>query len=664
VNANPQKPARGRGYLPESLALLALVLAAYWGVWHDGFIWDDDAHVTRAGLRSLRGLLRIWTEPGATQQYYPVLHTAFWLEHRLWGDAPSWYHAANIALHGAAACLLLRVLRNLGVAGAFLGAALFAVHPVCAESVAWISEQKNTLSAVFYFLAALAYLRFDVGRRPEWYAAGAALFALALLTKSVTATLPAAILVVLWWRRGRLSWKSDVLPLAPWLAMGAAAGAMTSWMESTHVGASGDAYALGAPARFLVAGRALWFYAGKLAWPSGLTFIYPRWRIDPGDPAQYLFPAAAAAVFTAFWIIRRRAQAPLAAALLYAGTLFPALGFVNVFPFIYSFVADHFQYLAAAALLPAAAGAFAAAVRALPESRRRVAWGCAACAVALLAVLTRRQGAEYADAETLWRATIARNPSCWMAYNNLAAGLLERGRVDEAMADARLAIAAEPRDAQAHLTLGDALLRAGRTEEAFAEYGTALGLEPGNAVAHNNLGNVLLQSGRVDEAIAHYRAALGSKPDFAKAHANLGDALLRAGRADEAITEYGLALGEDPLEAEAHANLGAALAQKGRLADAIAQFRRALEIDPGSYAAHTNLGNALLQSGLRDEAVAHYTRALELNPGSSAAHNNLGFALLQSGRRDEAIAQFRAALVIDPGNTGARRNLDDAHAVR
>ncbi len=658
------KPAPAWAAWLESLALVALALAAYQSVWRAGFIWDDDAHVTRAGLRSLHGLWRIWFEPGATQQYYPVLHSAFWLEHRLWGDAPAWYHAANVVLHGIACCLLLRVLRSLALPGAFLAAALFAVHPVCAESVAWISEEKNTLSAVLYLLAALAYLKFEAGRRAGPYAAGILLFALALLSKSVTATLPAALLVVAWWRRGRLSWRGDVLALAPWLAMGAGAGAVTSWMERTQIGASGADYALGAVGRFLVAGRALWFYLGKIAWPANLTFVYPRWSVDPGSPAQYLFPAAAAAAFAALWMIRRRTRAPLAAALLFAGTLFPALGFINVFPFIYSYVADHFQYLAAAMVLAAAAAAFATAAKRLAPAGRLGAWCAAAGVVALLAALTWRQGKIYAGPETLWRATLARNPACWMAYNNLAAELLDKGRVDEAIADARLALAAAPGDAEAHLTLGDALMREGQPSEAFAEYDRALRIQPGNAIAQNNLGNMLLQAGRIDEAVAHYEAALRTKPDFAKAHANLGDAYLRGGRADDALAEYGLALAEDPLSAEAHANLGTALAQKGRLGEAIAHFQRALEIDPGSYVAQTNLGNALLQSGRGGEAIAHYAKALALDPHSSAAHNNLGFGLLQAGRRDEAVAQFRAALQADPGNAGARRNLADALAGR
>jgi tetratricopeptide (TPR) repeat protein len=640
--------------------VILAALVAYQGTWHAGFIWDDDAHVTRPGLRALHGLWRIWFEPGATQQYYPVLYSAFWVEHRAWGDSAAWYHLANVLLHAAAACVLFRLLWRLEVPGAFLAAALFAVHPVCAESVAWISEQKNTLSGLFCLMAALAYLAFDRGRRPGSYAAGLLLFTLALLSKSVAATLPAALLVIFWWKRGRLSWRGDVAPLAPWFALGAGAGGMTAWMERTHVGATGADYALGVAGRILVAGRALWFYLGKIFRPVGLTFIYPRWTIDARDPLQYLFPAAAVGVLAALWMLRKWSRGPLSVALLFAGTLFPALGFTNIFPSIYSFVADHFQYMAAAVILAATAAALSTAAQRLTSTGRSVAGIAAGCVVAALAALTWRQCAMYADSETLWRTTIARNPTAWMAYNNLAADLLGKGRVDDAIAEARMALVSAPRNAEAHLTLGDALAGKGLADEAFAQYGMALELEPGNAIAHNNLGNALLRAGRMDEAMEHYERAIAARPDFAKAHANLGDAFLRTGRLDGAISQYRIALGEDPADAGAMANLGTALAQEGLMDGAMAQFEGALQLDPRFAGAHTNLGNVLLQTGRVDEAVAHYRKALEIDPNSSAAHSNLGNALLQSGRLGEAIAHFRTALALDPGNVGAQRNLADA----
>ena len=223
--------------------LLALVLLltciAYLPAMRGGFIWDDDAHVTRPELRSAHGLYRIWFDVGATQQYYPLLHSAFWLEQKLWGDDPLGYHLVNVLLHCGVVCLVYVVLRRLEMPGALLAAAIFAVHPVEVESVAWITEQKNTLSAVFYLGAMLAYLRFDEARKASSYWLAIALFALGLATKTVTATLPAALLVIFWWQRGKLSWRSDVRPLVPFFVLGAVAGVFTAWVERKLIGARG-----------------------------------------------------------------------------------------------------------------------------------------------------------------------------------------------------------------------------------------------------------------------------------------------------------------------------------------------------------------------------------------------------------------------------------------
>ena len=278
-----------------ALALPFAALAAYWPALMGGFVWDDDGHVTRPELRPLHGLWRIWTEPGATQQYYPVLHSAFWAEQRLWGDSALGYHLVNVLLHLLGCLLLYKVLRRLAVPGALLAATVFALHPVCVESVAWISEQKNTLSTVFYLGAALAYLDFDDRRLRGRYALATALFVLALLSKSVTASLPAALLVVFWWKRGSLAWKRDVRALVPWFSLSAVAAAVTPWVESRYVGASSSAYPLGPVERLLVAGRAAWFYLGKIVWPADLVFIYPRWTVDVHTAWQIAFPLAAAA---------------------------------------------------------------------------------------------------------------------------------------------------------------------------------------------------------------------------------------------------------------------------------------------------------------------------------------------------------------------------------
>jgi hypothetical protein len=229
------------GNIWQFAVIFIVAIAAYWPALGAGFVWDDDGFVTRPEMQSLHGLWRIWFDVGSTEQYYPVLHSAFWLEHRIWGGAAGGYHLTNVLLHAASACLLAAILRRWWpMRGAFLAALLFALHPVCAESVAWIAEQKNTLSTAFYLAAALMYLRFDEERKPRRYLAGLALFALALLSKSVAASLPAALLVVIWWRRGKLSWNRDIFPLLPWFALGAGTGLFTAWVERKFVGAQGQ----------------------------------------------------------------------------------------------------------------------------------------------------------------------------------------------------------------------------------------------------------------------------------------------------------------------------------------------------------------------------------------------------------------------------------------
>ena len=589
-------------------------------------LWDDAAHVTRPELQSLHGLGRIWFDLGATQQYYPLLHSAFWIEHRIWGDALLGYHLTNITLHALSAFLVVLIVRRLSLPGAWLVGSVFALHPVCVEAVAWISEQKSTLSGVFYLASALTYLRFDETRRRQHYFLALGLFALALLTKTVTATLPAALLVVLWWKRGRLAWQRDVLPLVPWIALGAPAGLFTAWVEKTYVGASGNEFALTLLDRFLLAGRAIWFYACKLVWPANLIFSYPRWKLDPQVWWQYLFLVGALAVAGALCRLARRNRGPLAGFLIFAGTLFPVLGFLNVLPFRYSFVADHFQYLASLGIIVPVTSALMIAVGRSPlQNVGKIA--IPALLLLALGLLTWRQCGMYRDVETLYRETIARNPDSCLAHNNLGTVLF---------------------------------LMPGRLTDAIAEFETALRIQPDNPEAHENLGNAFSElPGRLPDAIAEYHAALRNRPGFADAHDNLGNALLRIpDRLPEAISEFQAALRIDPNFAEAHSNLGNALMQiPPRLPEAIAEFQAALRINPNIAALHFNLGNALIHMpGRLPDAITEYQAALRLDPNLAEAHNNLAYALAQiPGRLSEAIAECETALRIKPDFEPARQ---------
>ena len=653
-----------------AILIVLLTLVAYVPAMRGGFIWDDDDYVTQnQTLRSVDGLGKIWTKPGATFQYYPLVFTSFWAEYHLWKLQPFGYHFVNVLLHALNAVLLWRVLRRLEIQGAWCAAAIFALHPVQVESVAWVTERKNVLSGMFYLLAMLAWFRSrpwiagqtDDSRNWRFYPLVILLFLCALLSKTVTCSLPAAIVLLTWWKRGRVE-RRDVLALIPLFVLGAALGLLTAWLEKHYVGA-GSEWTLSAVQRCLLAGRALWFYVGKLFWPHPLAFIYPRWTIDAGVWWQYSFPLAALVVPITLWLLRRRiGRGPLVAVLCFGGTLLPALGFIDVYPFVYSFVADHFQYLACIGPIALVASAGAAVCRRAGQWGRYLGMLTVAAVLMMLGVSTWRQGLIYKDLETLWRDTLAKNPDAWMAHNNLGIVLAGQGRISEAIAEYAAALRIKPDYADAHYNWGVAMASQGRISEAIAEYTAALRIQPDHAEAHNNLGIVLAGQGRISEAIAEYAAALRIKPEYAEAHHNLGIVLAGQGRISEAIAEYAAAVRIKPEFAEAHHNLGTVLAGQGRVAEAITEYRASLRIKPDNVEAHNNLGVALASQGKVAEAIAEFTAALRIKPDNVETHNNLGVALASQGKVAEAIAEYAAALRIKPDYADAHYNLGVALA--
>ncbi|MEW6198987.1 MAG: tetratricopeptide repeat protein [Planctomycetota bacterium] len=673
------QPTTGAPPWVAGVAVLLAVVAAYLPALRAGFIWDDDDYVTaNETLRSPDGLRRIWFEIGATPQYYPLVHTTFWIEYRLWGLNPLGYHTVNVVLHGLSAVLLGLLLRRLRVPGAWLAAALFGLHPVHVESVAWITERKNVLSAACYLGSLLAYRRFsrlgDADGPRDWglYGLALLLFALALFAKTVTCTLPAAILLLTWWKRGRLTWR-DIAPTLPLFVSGIALAALTIWMEAHLVGAARVAWGLSGLDRILIAGRAVWFYLGKLVWPHPLCFVYPRWTIDPAQPAACLYPVAAVGLVAVLVSARRRlGRGPLVAALFFGGTLVPALGFVNVYPMRYSFVADHFQYLASIGPLTLLAALTARGLevegrlpggprlgRSFALPRRATAALCL-IVLGLLGALTWRQAGWYRDAETLWRHTLAVNPGAWMAHNNLGDLLLCRGHVDEAAMHFAAAVRLAPDDAYAHNNLAITLHRQGCREEALSSFREALRRRPDYPEAHSNLAAVLLELGRYDEALQHLDAALRLRPDRAEAHVRRGDVYAAVGRRDDAIAAYRRALQIRPDLVEAHHNLGAVLLEAGRVAEAIAQFEHVLRSEPGLATAHNNLGHALIKAGQPEAAARRFRTATELDPSSASAWSNLGGALRGLGDDDQAIEAYRRALILRPNDADLHLLLGEA----
>jgi len=529
------------------ILLVALVTTAYAPAAQNGFIWDDDAYVVKnSTLPDSDGLGRIWFEFGATPQYYPLVHSAFWLEYRLWGLEPAGYHVVNVILHGFLAVLIWRLLLFLSVPGAWAAAAIFALHPVHVETVAWITERKNVLSGVFYLGAALAYLRFAAAREnpgtPVPYAAytlSFLLFAAALLSKTVVCSLPAALLLVLWWKRGSLGVK-DVVPLLPFFALGLSLAGVTVWMEKHRVGAVGPDWDLSFAERTLIAARALWFYLGKLAWPNPLSFIYPRWAIDTGSPAQIVYPAAVLGLAAALWAARVRiGRAPLVAALLFAGTLLPALGFIDIYPMRYSFVADHFQYLASIApiALVAAGGAQLStrfAARFWPTGPR-VAAAVLVTLLGTLGALTWNQLQNYRNLETLWTATIETNPGAWIAYYNLGNQRRQEKNWPEAIRLYRAALAQKEDLSLAENNLAGALSATGDLDGAIFHFRRAIEIDDQYTRGYFNLASVLASNCHYAEAIEHYETAVLQQPEYGAAHHRLGLALQQIGESEAAL---------------------------------------------------------------------------------------------------------------------------------
>lgn len=574
-------------------ALAALVLLAWWPVVDCGFVWDDDDHVTHNPvLRTWGGLWQAWTEPRSLPQYYPLVHTTFWLEFRLWGLHPLGYHVVNVALHATAAVLLWRLGRRLALPGAWLAAAWFVVHPVHVESVAWVTERKNVLSLVCALAAALAWLRWrDGGGGRARYWCGGAWFVAALLAKTVVASLPAALLVVAWWRDGRIA-RRDWRAFLPWLALGAAFGLFTAHLEATHVGAADEPWQLQGAERLLVAGRAPWFYLGSLLWPVGTCFNYPRWSLASADLAAWAWPAATGLALAAAFALRRRCgRGPLAVLLLFGGTLVPALGFFDVYPFRYAFVADHFQYHASVPVLLGLSALWWRAV--VPRVPWAVALGVPALVLAGCVVLTLLAIPRYRDLDALWRDTLVHNPDSTLALANL--GTLANVRGDHAAARELLerCLALDPRNHEAMINLGVAAHRTGERAAARRWYERALALRPADPGANNNLAVLHLEDGRARDALPYAERAVAADARYVEGRSTLGWALHDLGQWQRALGELDHVLQRAPGDLPARRRAALCLLRLGRVDLAASNALVCLQAEPASTAAHALAVEAL-----------------------------------------------------------------------
>jgi tetratricopeptide (TPR) repeat protein len=531
-------------------AIILLTVMVYIPAMRGGFIWDDDTLIT--GNRMIQagdGLYRLWLTTESAN-YYPLTWSLCWLEWRFWGKSAPGYHAVNVLWHAINAVLVWMVLRRLKIPGAWLAGLVFAIHPVNVATVAWISEQKNTLSMLFYAVAILLYLRFDEDGRWRWYGLSLGAFLLALFSKTAVVMLPVVLLGCVWWLRGRVR-RPDLLRSAPFFVLSVVMGLVTIWFEYNRDLGGHTTRTDGFPSHLALAGWAPWFYLYKAFLPFNLSVIYPKWDIDPSVWISYLPGMALVGCLTLFWWKRQAWGRPLLFALGYFVVMFfPVLGFFDQAFYRQSFVADHWQYYSIVGPIALAIGGGAVVCRRMGSQRRY--WGTVA-ATAVLTVLgaaTWQRSRVYAAEETLWRDTVAQNPNNWLAHYNWAV----------------------------------ALARVGRLQEAVGQYERALRIEPHNAEAHHNLGLALKQMGKDPEAAEQYEEALRIKPDYPQALNNLAWLLathVSTESADPAravvLAERACRLAENRVATYLD-TLAAAYATAGRFDDAVGTAEKAIQL--------------------------------------------------------------------------------------
>jgi tetratricopeptide (TPR) repeat protein len=507
-----------------TIVIIVACFAAYIPAIKSGFIWDDDVYVTNNPmLKGPHRLFRIWFAPfDAPAQYVPLVYatisTVFWFEHQFWGFNPMGYHAVNVAFHAANALLLWLVLRRLSIPGAWFASAVFALHPVQVETVAWITELKNTLMFFFLLLSLLYWMKYAVfrtaGRKAYLYCL--LLYALALFSKTTACTFPAALILILWFKDKLLTaghWLWALLQAMPFVAMGIIMGLLAMWREK-RLGTSDLDLGLNFADKILIAGRALWFYIFKLFWPANLTFSYPRWHIDSAQISQYAWPVAFLLLLAAAFLLRKRlGNAPLAAILFFALILFPMLGFFSLYTFIYTFVADHYLYVACIGPIALVAAAGSRLLKRLDRPGRFALLSAAGTLLIILGALTFRQSRVYADDMTLWTDTLKKNPDSWLAHTWIIARLLEQNKLEEAKyhAEQKIKLASytktiSPRTCAAgYSKLAQIYEAQGNLPEAVRYYQQSLEIFDNSSFAHYRLAAVLDKQGNCEMAILHLR---------------------------------------------------------------------------------------------------------------------------------------------------------------
>ncbi|HTL30864.1 MAG TPA: tetratricopeptide repeat protein [Tepidisphaeraceae bacterium] len=656
-----------------------------------GEIWDDAPNVTQNPLlHNVRGLAEMWTNFRSMPAYYPVTHTSWWIDYQLFGLDLRFYHIENIAMHAVSSVLIWLALRRLSVPGAWLAAALWALHPIHVESVAWITERKNTLSVLLYLISFHCYVRASGMRRggwgfrvqgsekepglnpeprtlnPRWYIASLFFFAIALPAKTPVVTLPAAILLAWWYLRGGephfwpATFRRELVRMIPFFVLGLCMGVATVLIEQHHTGAKGPLFTFSPLQRLVLIGRSFWFYAWKVIWPANFNFIYPRWNIPQGVTIQILFPLAALGLMLALICLRKKiGRGPAAAILFFAGTALPALGIAPIFFHRYSLVSDHFAYLCNLGILVLVAYAIVRLLRSQPIALYAVA-GIALVGVSIQSI---KQTFLYKDNFTMWSDVLQKNPSAWLARGNLAREMHALGRHEKEGQLLAEEYKAAPDEVEVALGYANYLATHGHFAESPPFFERAIELKPDYLNTYGFYGRALSSNGRTDDAIKLYQDTLAKHPEWEAGWIDLAEIFEQIGKPERAADLYAKAIAANPQTVGARVNLANLYLKVGNLQRALNLLNEAATLANDDPDIHNRYGLVLLQIGQYPAAIEQFQRMVDLTRGKEGSHiayHNLATALEGAGRNSEAVLNYRRALQIKPDFAPAQRNLERA----
>lgn len=680
----------------QGVLLVFITLAVYAPALFHGFVWDDYPHVLMNGLiPRADGLNRIWFHL-EFQQYQPLQLTTHWFEYRIWGFNPLGYHAVNIVLHAGVGLLLWRVLLSLKVPAAWLCAAIFLVHPVNAETAAYVTERRNLLSGACYFAAMLCWFRFEERGEKRWYVAALAIFFLGLFAKTVICSLP-VILLLLRWMRGLPVRPKHVIQVVPFFIVALPLAMLTAFMEKYLIGANGYEWAFTVPQRLIICGHALWFYAWKIVWPVNLMFFYPRWNVDAADWTQWLYVAGAFLVgLSLIPITHRFGRRPAAALLYFAITLFPALGFANVYPQRFSFVADHFQYLATIGIITLVVGILHMLyLRALAasdnlRSAQRLPLIANAVLPLVLSALLLNYLPSLNNDDTVYADILSKNNDCWIAHTNVGVKLFNHGDYAGSTQHLEEAHRVVPHELEVMKYLGESYEKQGRLADARSIWTQGIAESPAaemianardreNIVAGKGFLNVYenhridatldmhLDLARLDtrerhreSADAHLAAASGLRPTSYKPLLVRAEMLASAGRLTDALAECDRAADLKKSAAQpfcTKAELYRAYSSPAQLTDFFQQtesaYRAALAREPAHIPSLTGLCEILLTQQKVDEPEQLARTGLIANPEATALYIILARVCQAKGDNKGAAESYNRALQLEPKNVKA-----------